>query len=121
MIGSSHISGEDSVSQAQAFRQMSPPQAESIAKKLQRGSNFSIQEDMLLMFATYWSRIWEYYHKWKTFTLERTVGSLMNRWSTIQLCTNKFYGFLSQIESKNESGKTDEDKVQLTMKFVLIC
>jgi len=51
MSGSSHISGEDSVPQSQAFSQMSPPQVESTAKKLQRGSNFSIQEDMLLVSA----------------------------------------------------------------------
>nr|POE60916.1 hypothetical protein CFP56_32053 [Quercus suber] len=49
MSGSSHISGEDSVPQAQALSQMSPPQGESTAKKLQRGSNFSIQEDVLLV------------------------------------------------------------------------
>ena len=137
MSGSSRIS-EDSVPQAQAFSQMSPPQVESTAKKLQRGSNFTIQEDVLLVSAflnvnqdavqstnqkrtTYWSRIWEYYHQWKTFTSERTVSSLTNRWSTIQLCTNKFCGCLAQIESKNESGKTNEDKVRLIKKFVLIC
>ena len=34
MSGSSHISDEDSVPQAQAFNQMSPPQVESTAKKL---------------------------------------------------------------------------------------
>ena len=116
---------------------MSPPQVESIAKKLQCGNNFSIQEDMLLVSAflnvnqdavqstnqkcpTYWSRIWEYYHQWKTFTSKRTVSSLTNRWSTIQLCTSKFCGFLAQIESKNESGK-NEDNVHLIKKFVLIC
>ena len=138
MSGSSHISGKDSVPQAQAFSQMSPPQVESIAKKLQCGSNFSIQEDMLLVSTflnvnqdevqstnqkctTYWSRIWGYYHQWKTFTSEHSVSSLTNRWSIIQLCPNKFCGCLAQIESKNESGKTNEDKVHLIKKFLLIC
>ena len=37
----------------------------------------------------------------------------------IQHCTNKFCGCLAQIESKNESGKTSEDKVHLIKKFVL--
>ncbi|KAK7852491.1 hypothetical protein CFP56_038872 [Quercus suber] len=32
----------------------------------------------------------------------------------IQLCTNKFCGFLSQIESKNESGKIEEGKLDAT-------
>ncbi|XP_065629760.1 glutathione S-transferase T3 [Quercus suber] len=130
MSGYSHISGEDNVPQAQAFSQMSPPQVESTAKKLQCDSNFSIQEDMLLVSAflnvnqdvvqntnkkrtTYWSRIWEYYHQWKTFTSERTVSSLMNQWSTIQLGSNKFCGCLVQIESKNESGKTNKDKLNV--------
>ena len=111
MSGSSHISGEDSVPQAQAFSQMTPPQVESTAKKL-HGNNFSIEEDMLLVSAflnvnqdvmqstnqkriTYCSRIWEYYHRWKTFTSERTVSSLTNQWSTIQFCTNKFCGCLT--------------------------
>ena len=96
MSGSSHISDEDSISQAQTFSQMSPPQVESTTKKLQRGSNFSIEEDILLVSAflnvnqdvvksnnqkchTCWTRIWEYYHKWKTFTSKHTAGSVMNR------------------------------------------
>ena len=79
---------------------MSPPQDESTTKKSQRGINFSVEEDILLVSAflnvnqdvvksnnqkrhTYWTRIWEYYHKWKTFTSEHMTGSLMNRWSTI--------------------------------------
>ncbi|KAK9998243.1 hypothetical protein SO802_017846 [Lithocarpus litseifolius] len=101
VIESSHISGEDSVPQAQVVSQMSPPQVESIAKKPQRGANFSIQEDNLLVSAflnvnqdavqsinqkkgTYWKIILEYYHKWKTFESTRTQTSPMNRWSTIQ-------------------------------------
>ena len=51
VIGSSHISGEDSVPQDQIVSQMSPPEVESIAKKPQRGANFSIQEDNLLVSA----------------------------------------------------------------------
>ena len=51
VIGSSHISGEDIVPQAQVVNQMSPPEVESIAKKPQRGANFSIQEDNLLVSA----------------------------------------------------------------------
>ncbi|XP_050263235.1 glutathione S-transferase T3-like [Quercus robur] len=35
----------------------------------------------------------------------------MNRWSTIQQCTNKFCGYLSQIDSMNQSGMTKEDKL----------
>ena len=42
MSGSSHISDEDGVPQAQTFNQMSPPQVESRTMKSQRGINFSI-------------------------------------------------------------------------------
>ena len=35
----------------------------------------------------------------------------MNQWSTIQQCTNKFCGYLSQIESMNQSGMIEETKV----------
>ena len=37
----------------------------------------------------------------------------MNRWSTIQLGTNKFFGCLANIESLHQSGVTEEDKVYL--------
>ena len=49
VIGSSHISGEDSVPQTQVVSQMSPPEVESTAKKPQHGANFSIQKDNFLM------------------------------------------------------------------------
>ena len=50
----------------------------------------------------------------------RTQTSLMNWWLTIQQCTNKFCGYLSQINSTNQSCMTEEDKVYLIKKFVLV-
>ncbi|KAJ0097907.1 hypothetical protein Patl1_27908 [Pistacia atlantica] len=35
----------------------------------------------------------------------------MNRWSTIQLATNKFCGCYAQIESRNQSGVNEQDKI----------
>ncbi|XP_028055521.1 uncharacterized protein LOC114259689 [Camellia sinensis] len=35
----------------------------------------------------------------------------MNRWSTIQLGTNKFCGFFAQIESMHQSGVNEQDKI----------
>ena len=35
----------------------------------------------------------------------------MNRWSTIQLATNKFCYCFDQIERLNQSGLTEKDKV----------
>jgi hypothetical protein len=109
-----------------------PPQAEvePVVKKAQRGGNFNVYEDNLLVTAwininitlnavqgneqkhkKYWNRIWEYFHEHKTFTSERSPNSLMNRWSTIQLAVIKFCGYLAQVESEQPSGVTEQDKV----------
>ncbi|KAF5441815.1 hypothetical protein F2P56_037138 [Juglans regia] len=36
----------------------------------------------------------------------------MNRWSSIQKCTNKFCAFLAQVESLHPSGATEQDKIE---------
>ncbi|KAL7221746.1 hypothetical protein ACSBR1_023651 [Camellia fascicularis] len=59
----------------------------------------------------YWSRVYEYSHKNKIFNSKRNVNSLMHRWSTIQLGTNKFCGCFSQIESRHQSSINEEDKI----------
>ncbi|KAL4600897.1 hypothetical protein ACB092_11G233200 [Castanea dentata] len=43
---------------------------------------------------------------------DRTKDFLNSRWSTIQKETNKFCGCLAQIENRNESGKTEHDKIE---------
>ncbi|KAJ0111154.1 hypothetical protein Patl1_01974 [Pistacia atlantica] len=53
----------------------------------------------------------KYFHKYKNFESERTQVSLMNHWSTIQLATNKFCGCYAQIESRNQSGVNEQDKI----------
>ena len=60
----------------------------------------------------YWQRVWEYFNKYKPESdCNRNQASLMNRWSTIQLATNKFCGCFDQIERLNQSGLTEKDKV----------
>lgn len=76
-------------------------------EKRQRTKNFTKQEDELLISAwqnvsmdpitgidqttgTYWQRVHSYYMKHKDFESDRTWGSLMHRWSVIQLGVNKF-------------------------------
>ncbi|KAL7235980.1 hypothetical protein ACSBR1_019289 [Camellia fascicularis] len=88
--------------------------------KRSRGGNFTIDEVNLILSTwfntsldavyrneqkhkTYWSRVYEYFHKHKTSNHERNVNSLMHRWSTIQLGTNKFCGCFAQIESRHQS------------------
>ncbi|CAL5414910.1 unnamed protein product [Camellia sinensis] len=135
MMKSPNQIGQCSSQHGEVAGQESPlsPQIESTTKKSQRGGNFSIEEDNLLVSAwlntsldaihgneqkhkTYWNRVWEYFHKYKTFTSERNQNSLMNRWSTIQLGTNKFCGFFAQIESMHQSGVNEQDKIEKTEK-----
>nr|POE58447.1 glutathione s-transferase t3 [Quercus suber] len=58
---------------------------------------------------TFWNRIWSTFHNDKKFN--HSKDSLNSQWSTIQKETNKFYGYLAQIENRNEIGKTEHDKI----------
>jgi hypothetical protein len=106
----------------------SKTQLESIAKKPTRGVKFTIKEDFLIVSTwlntfmdpiaenqqkhnVYWDKIYEYFQKEKTSCTSCTANSLIHRWSTIQLKTNKFCGCLAQIEMINESGLNEQDKV----------
>ncbi|XP_062162657.1 protein DEFECTIVE IN MERISTEM SILENCING 3-like isoform X3 [Alnus glutinosa] len=109
--------------------QMSPSQVEiESSSKRQRGSNFTIEEDNLLVLAwlntnmdsmqgneqkhkIYWRTIWEYFHKNKTFISKRTQLSLLNRWSLIKKSTKLFCGYMAQIEAMHQSGVNEEDKI----------
>ncbi|XP_028073585.1 glutathione S-transferase T3-like [Camellia sinensis] len=112
------------------------PQIET-TKKPQRGGNFTTEEDSMLISAwlnisldpvqgneqkskAYWLRVWEYFHQYKTFSSNCSQTSLMNRWSAIQLATNKFSGCFAQIQRLNQSGKTDKDKVLMPLSFLYL-
>jgi hypothetical protein len=64
---------------------------------------------------SYWQRILDYYNEFRTTTTTRTRSSLQHRWGEIQRDTTKFCGFYDEIERKNQSGKSEDDKV-----FVLL-
>jgi hypothetical protein len=113
----------------------SKTQLGSIANKQTRGVKFTIEEDLLIVSAwlntsmdpiagnqqkhnVYWEKIYEYCQKEKTFRTNCSANSLMHRWSTIQLKTNKFCGYLAQIERRNESGLNEQDKVLLLLFFL---
>lgn len=102
--------------------------SELCKQKRIRTKNFSTQEDMLLMSAwlnvsvnpmhendqekqTYWNRIAAYFHEHKQFDSDRTAGSLMHRWSAIQIAVSKFQEYYNQIDAKNQSGSTEQNKV----------
>jgi hypothetical protein len=108
----------------------SPSQVESSRKSKPRLANFTIEEDLTLVsswltvsqdpmesneqkYEILWIRIHEYYHAHTISKTNRTKGSLQQRWSTIQLCTNKYSGCLAKIESLHQSGMTEENKVHL--------
>ncbi|GLT72465.1 hypothetical protein SLA2020_443980 [Shorea laevis] len=106
------------------------PQMESTTKKSQRRGNFSLEEDNLLVSSwlatsmdaihgtnqkasTFWGRVHAHYDEYKKPTfITRSVNSITNRWSTIQVATNKFCACLCQIERKPSSGLTEQDKIE---------
>ena len=44
----------------------------------------------------------------------------MNRWSTIQLVVSKFQGYYNQINGRNQSGTTEQDKVTSIIILLLL-
>ena len=106
-----------------------PPQVENASStKGKRGSNFSIEEDKLLVTAwlntsvdainsneqtqnTFHKKVWEYFTQYNTSGTTRTIVSLISRWEAISEKTNKFAGCMVQVNALHQSGITEEDKV----------
>ncbi|KAG6636896.1 hypothetical protein CIPAW_11G142700 [Carya illinoinensis] len=105
-----------------------PPNEPIGVRKSVRGANFTLEEDKLLVSAwlncsldavqgtdqkhsQLWEKIFEYFQQFKETTNERTIKSLIHRWSVIQKATNKFCVKLAQVEGLNQSGMTDQDKL----------
>ena len=106
-----------------------PPQVENTSStKGKRGSDFTVEEDKLLVAAwlntsvdaissneqtqnTFRQKVWEYFMQYNTSGTTRTVISLLSRWGTISEKTNKFAGCMAQINALHQSGITEEDKV----------
>ena len=63
--------------------------------------------------SSYWKRIHLAYHANKTCVSDHNVNSLMNRWGTIRQEVTKFNGWYIQVQNRNQSGVTFEDKVCL--------
>ncbi|TQE13034.1 hypothetical protein C1H46_001409 [Malus baccata] len=101
-----------------------PPQLSG--RKL-RGLSFSCQEDVLLTQGwlatnmdvvhikgqsktTYWGRVTDYFHSYKTFASDREERSLLQRWSAIQQATKKFCEYVTQVEEKHKYGVNGQDK-----------
>jgi len=59
----------------------------------------------------YYQRLHEYFVENIDFPTSRSQIAISNRWLTIQKAVNKFCGFFSVVERRNESGKTEQDRV----------
>ncbi|XP_040362984.1 glutathione S-transferase T3-like isoform X2 [Rosa chinensis] len=60
---------------------------------------------------TFWGKITEYYHQYKSFDSDRSQSMLTQRWGKIQKMVNKFSGCFAAINERHESGKTEQDKI----------
>ena len=105
------------------------PQVENVSSmKRKRGTNFSVEEDQLLVLAwlntsvdainsneqtlnTFHQKVWEYFTQYNTSGITRTIISLLSCWGTISEKTNKFAGCMAKVNTHHQSGITKEDKV----------
>ena len=94
-----------------------------------RSKNFTLKEDNMLVEAwlevsldavqgvdqpraTYWQRIHDYFHEHKDFQSDRNISSLSHRWGIINESVNRFCGWLTAIQNRNQSGVTEQDEVR---------
>jgi hypothetical protein len=59
----------------------------------------------------YFAIITKFYNENKKTANSRTQSSLQHRWSDIQKGISRFCGFYAKIERRNQSGKSEDDKV----------
>ena len=58
---------------------------------------------------SYCARITAYYEE---HNCPRSKSSLQHRWGDIQKDTSRFCGFYAEVERKNQSGKSEDDKAR---------
>jgi hypothetical protein len=95
----------------------------------QKGKNFTEDEDRLLVAAwlnvstdptqgtnqtrgTFWRRVYLFFEDNRGHFAERSEGSLLHHWSSIQDAVSKFCGCINSIETRNQSGMTIHDRVR---------
>jgi hypothetical protein len=106
---------------------VSPQPSDSKKKK---GKNFTIAEDQQLCrswlnvsqdpvtgtgqkVTAFWKRVFEHYNEFKPPGSERSENSVINRWAVISQAVSKFCGCMAQIENRNKSGETLQNKVSM--------
>jgi hypothetical protein len=60
---------------------------------------------------SYWIRITKFYNENKKTENARSLLSLQHRWADIQKDSARFCDIYAEIERKNQSGKSEDDKV----------
>ncbi|KAL4625125.1 hypothetical protein ACB092_05G001600 [Castanea dentata] len=109
--------------------QDSLPEVEIVTSKTtKRGGNFSINEDNLLVSAwlnismdavhgtdqkqeTFWQKVWQYFCENDIYGTTRSTSSLSSQWGTINRETSKFAGLMAKVEAQNQSGATNQMKL----------
>ncbi|XP_030969672.1 glutathione S-transferase T3-like [Quercus lobata] len=110
--------------------QESCPEVEVVTPNpTKRGSNFSVDEDNLLVSAwlntsmdavqgtdqrieQFWKKVWQYFCENNTYGTTRSASSLQSRWGNVNRETSRFAGFMAKVEARNPSGATYEDKLK---------
>jgi hypothetical protein len=59
----------------------------------------------------FYARLHRYFLENWDMQSQRSQVSIQNRWTAIRKAVSKFQGIMSAIQRRNESGKTDQDKV----------
>ncbi|KAL6639487.1 hypothetical protein ACP70R_023217 [Stipagrostis hirtigluma subsp. patula] len=65
----------------------------------------------------YYKRLHDYYNNHKPEGSNRSQLAIQHRWSTIQRSVNKFCGFKSAVDRRNESGKNEQDRIEDAVKM----
>ena len=120
----------------QIVSQQSDPDVH-ITKRAQRSKNFSLEEDCLLVSAwlntskdpvvgvdqqtrQFWARVHAYFVENGGNLNNRSQISISNRWQEINREVGNFFGFVTQIENRQQSGTTGESRVMFYFKHLHI-
>ncbi|XP_020266830.1 uncharacterized protein LOC109842353, partial [Asparagus officinalis] len=74
-------------------------------------TSIDLVQGALQKYSKFWHRVATYYQENKTFSSDRDKKGLEHRWSAIQTAVSKFCRCFNQIEARNQSGVTENDKV----------
>ncbi|PUZ40044.1 hypothetical protein GQ55_9G392300 [Panicum hallii var. hallii] len=123
-----HITTEEN---AVTSKSKIPAKGKKVAR---RGSGFSKEEDKIICSAFlniskdpitgvnqssggYYKRIHDYYKQHKPEGSERSQIAIQHRWAAIQKAVNKFCGFKSAVDHRDQSGTNEQDRIDEAIKM----